>query len=117
MNVAKLFAINILIAILAINLIGCVDFKERVQAVQALCSTDTDCMKWDPYFDALGTQATAKDVVRLKAICGADAECLKPYLETVDPGMDSPTALDDALELKAKCDSDPEDLMDYQECP
>ena len=117
MNVAKLFIINILIGVVFISLVGCVDYKERVVAVQALCSTDTECMEWDPYFDAIGSHATARDVIKLRSICGVDANCLEVYLQQVDPAMDSPTALQDALALKAECDADPEDKLDLQQCP
>jgi len=72
MNVAKLFAINILLGVAFILLVGCSDFKERVTAVQAICSTDTECIEFDPYFDVLGPQATAQEVLALKKLCESD---------------------------------------------
>ena len=76
MNVAKLFAINALIALMFINLVGCVDIKERVTAVQAICETDTQCAEFDPYFDVLGPEATAEEVVALRKLCESDPEDL-----------------------------------------
>lgn len=117
MNVAKLFAINILIAVLFINLVGCELPKERIMAVQAICETDTDCEEFAPYFDAIGMSATAEQVVALRNMCPNDANCLEGYLQQVDSDGTSPTAFQDALELKAACDADPEDKLDMQECP
>ena len=75
MNVAKMFAVNVLIAIVFINLVGCVDInKERIMAVQAICSTDTECEEFDPYFDMLGPEATAEEVVALRKLCESDPE-------------------------------------------
>lgn len=76
MNVAKLFAINILIAVLFINLVGCELPKERIMAVQAICETDTDCEEFAPYFDVLGPEATAEEVVALRKLCESDHEDL-----------------------------------------
>ena len=76
MNVAKMFAVNALIAIVFINLVGCVDIHDRVVAVQALCSTDTECEAFDPYFDIIGPKATAQEVLALKTLCESDPEDL-----------------------------------------
>ena len=72
------------------------------------CSTPIEC-------ELSMNQACAQAVVG----CETDTECeaLDPYLQQVDPAMDSPTALQDALALKAECDADPEDKLDLQQCP
>ena len=90
MNVAKLFAINILLGVGFILLVGCstpleCELSMNNACAQAVvgCETDTECEALDPYFEAIGPEATVQD----------------------------------ALELKALCDSDPEDKLDLQECP
>ena len=76
MNTLKLFALNLLVAMLFINLVGCVDIHERVTAVQAICTTDTECQEFDVYFDTIGPTATAQQVLALRTLCESDPEDL-----------------------------------------
>lgn len=104
MNVAKLFAVNIIIGVAFILLAGCATPVECEVSMSDACAA------------AVAEQVRAENG---GAMCSTDTECeeLNEYLYLVDAENTSPTALADALQLKALCESDPEDLLDLQECP
>lgn len=82
MNVAKLFLINILLGVAFILLAGCTPVECEVSMNEACvkavvgCETDTECEALDPYFEAIGPEATLQDALALKAECDADPEDL-----------------------------------------
>lgn len=107
MNVAKLFAVNILIGVVFILLAGC-------------SSTPIECEISMSDACALAV-AKAQIEENAGAMCSTDSECdeLQDYLIQVDPSNAQPSvvALAWALQLKAECESDPEDKTDNQACP
>lgn len=109
MNTLKLFALNILVAIMFVSLVGC--------AQQPFCAQTGNgyfCLSTEDSADA---EALARFYQENGCTTDTECEALDPYLEQVDIGESTTTTLHDALALKAICDSDPEDKMDYQECP